>query len=314
MIVIQTFRNIFNHLFSFIEYEESTARLTFLRISIGLMGILKFLVYGNDFLNFHGQYAVVSWTISKASIYDFLPHLGDLAVSLSNYTGQNLNDASMTIFTAYIVFCIFLIVGFLTRLSSIMCFWIHLALIYAGSGLMYGVDVFTQISLFYCMFFPLGSRYSVDNLIGITKMKKRSIEAGILVRLIQIQLCLIYLSTGIEKSMGSQWWDGEAIWRTLMLPTFRHFDFTWLSHFPIFTKLLCWSTLFFETLYCVSVWIPKIRTLHLLAIMTMHLFIGLFMGMWLFGLIMIVLNLFAFGKEILVDVKSFLPKLSHHAN
>lgn len=299
-------KQIYQAIFAFIEKEASTQSLVFFRVGLGLIAILKFLVYSPNFLDFHGQYGMVPWAISKASIYPFLPHLGDAAIWFSELTGQSLDGATYTLYYIFIGACICFILGFLTRISSIICFILHLCLIYAASGYMYGVDVFTQIGFFYCIFFPMGSNHSVDNLLGLRTAVQKSTEAGILKRIIQFQLCLIYFSTAIEKGMGSQWWNGEAIWRTFMLPTFKHFDFGWMAYVPAVPLVMGWSVLFMEFVYIFLVWIPKYRTFAVVSIIFMHLGIGLFMGMWLFAGIMVCLNLFAFGTEVLVDIRKLL--------
>ena len=246
---------------------------------------------------------MVPWAISKASIYPFLPHLGDVAIWLSDLTGQSLDGATYTLYYIFISACICFIAGFLTHISSIICFFLHLCLIYAASGYMYGVDVFTQIGFFYCIFFPMGSNYALDNVIGIRKAVQRSVEAGILKRIIQFQLCIIYFSTAIEKGLGHQWWNGEAIWRTFMLPTFKHFDFGWMAYVPAVPLIMGWSILVIEFAYIFLVWIPKYRVFAVVSIVFMHFGIGAVMGMWLFAGIMICLNLFAFGTEVWADVK-----------
>jgi hypothetical protein len=305
MNIFQKINQYYQSAFAFIEKETSTQSLVFLRISLGLIAILKFAVYGRFFLDFHGQYGMVPWAISKAGIYPFLPHLGDAALWLSDLTGQSLDSASYTLLYVFIGACICLMLGFLTRLSSLICFFLHLCLIYAASGYMYGVDVFTQIGFFYCIFFPMGSNWSLDNALGIRKVVRYSTEAGIAKRLIQFQLCLIYFSTAIEKGMGTQWWNGEAIWRTFMLPTFKHFDFGWMAYVPAVPLLMGWSILLIEFSYIFLVWIPKYRTFAVVSVVLMHTGIGLFMGMWLFAAIMICFNLFAFGTEILADLAVF---------
>lgn len=308
MKIFNRFKQQFQTAFNFIEKEADTRSLAFLRIGIGLIAIFKFAVYGRFFLDFHGQYGMVPWAISKAGIYPFLPHLGDAALWFANLSGQNLDAASLTLFYIFIGSCICFIFGFLTRLANVLCFFLHLCLIYAASGYMYGVDVFTQIGLFYCLFFPMGSTLSIDNVLGIRKKVEYSVAAGIAKRVIQFQLCLIYFSTAIEKGMGSQWWNGEAIWRTFMLPTFKHFDFGWMASVPFIPLLMGWSILLIEFSYIFLVWIPKYRVFAVLSVVLMHFGIGLIMGMWLFAGIMICLNLFAFGTPVLEDLRVLFKK------
>jgi len=63
--------------------------------------------------------------------------------------------------------------------------------------------------------------------------------------------------------------------------------------FPLAGALIC----LLEASYPFLVWSRRTRLPALLAICLMHVMIGLAMGMYLFALVMIVLNLAAFGPE-----------------
>jgi hypothetical protein len=51
-----------------------------------------------------------------------------------------------------------------------------------------------------------------------------------------------------------------------------------------------------ETGYPLFIWLKKTRTIWLVAVLAMHVTIGLAMGMYLFALILIVLNAAAFWR------------------
>ena len=79
------------------------------------------------------------------------------------------------------------------------------------------------------------------------------------------------------------------------------------------------SVCLIEVGYPVFIWMKKTRFLWLVCILAMHAAIGLTMGMYLFALVMIVLNLAAFGVGIRVpfvrhrgggtrDSTEFFPK------
>jgi hypothetical protein len=85
-------------------------------------------------------------------------------------------------------------------------------------------------------------------------------------------------------------------------PDFRQFDFTWLARYPWLAILLSWFTMFIETFYGIAMWIPRVRIYWLLSIIALHIGICLFLGLWLFGLIMILLSISAFGFDIYQDL------------
>lgn len=86
-----------------------------------------------------------------------------------------------------------------------------------------------------------------------------------------------------------------------MLPVFHQFDMSWLAQVPWLAMISGWQILAIEISYAFLIWLPKTRGILLFLTISMHFFIGLLMGMWLFGGIMIILNLGAFGYEVYGD-------------
>ena len=65
---------------------------------------------------------------------------------------------------------------------------------------------------------------------------------------------------------------------------------TWLIRFRYLAALLAHVTVFWETFYCVLVWPRLTRPIVLAIAAGVHLGIGLFLGMWTFGLAMLIAN------------------------
>lgn len=133
--------------------------------------------------------------------------------------------------------------------------------------------------------------------------------------ILQFHLCLIYFFSGISKCLGADWWNGISVWRALTRPPFDLIPAplllrgSWLL--PALGILVC----LLETGYPFFIWGRRTRGPWLLAILGMHLGIGLTMGLYLFALIMIVLNLSAFGPGSSFFRQNVLlsrQKTSHH--
>jgi hypothetical protein len=144
------------------------------------------------------------------------------------------------------------------------------------------------------MLSPLPDRYSVDW--GLRKLRAKNPQLlGFWRRVLQLHLCVIYFFSGLTKCLGTGWWDGSNIWRTLIRPPFNIIDPEILVRgqfvFPMVGVVIC----LLETGYPFFIWGNKTRSIWLICICGMHILIGLAMGMWLFSLVMIVLNVAAFG-------------------
>jgi hypothetical protein len=190
-----------------------------------------------------------------------------------------------------------LLVGVTCRLSAILAWFLHLCAAISGGFVSYGVDNFMTIGLFYLMLSPLPDRYSLDWRLRELRAKQPQL-LGFWQRVLQLHLCVIYFFSGLTKCLGSGWWDGSNIWRSLIRPPFNVIDpeilVRWKYLFPVAGIFIC----LLEITYPLFIWGARTRKIWLICICAMHGAIGLMMGMYLFALIMIVLNVAAFGPGI----------------
>ncbi len=92
---------------------------------------------------------------------------------------------------------------------------------------------------------------------------------------------------------GEMWYDGSALWYTIVNYEYQSLDLTWLGHSRMTIATLTAATIFWETFYCALVWPKLTRPLTLAMAVFVHGGIALALGMVTFGSIMIVAN-FAF--------------------
>ena len=211
-------------------------------------------------------------------------------------------DQSVTIFYwAYVTFLVALVVGWHTRVAAFLVCLSHYVMMNTISIFVYGLDIFLQIALFYLLVMPVAKAYSLDVWQGRVSSSP-SWGVTLSRRVLQIHLCLAYISSGFEKVQSPAWWSGNVIWRSLVQPDFRQYDFIWLARFPWLAMLSSWFTMVMESGYCVAMWVPRLRVVWMAGIIVLHLGIALFMGLGLFGLIMILLTISAFGYEAWTDI------------
>lgn len=193
-----------------------------------------------------------------------------------------------------------LLLGFGGRFSAIVAWFLHLCAAKSGDFVSYGVDNFMTIGLFYLMLAPWPDRYSLDRLIWKTLPRDPKL-LGFFRRILQVHLCMIYFFSGLTKCLGNGWWDGSNIWRSLTRPPFNiiapEVFVRWKYLLPIIGISIC----LIETGYPLFIWLKRTRLIWLAAVLAMHIAIGATMGMYLFALIMIVLNVAAFGPGLFDD-------------
>jgi hypothetical protein len=279
---------------------QSDGWISVLRLGLALQVIFSTLALRKDWnylLAGNGR-GLISRDLMEAVLNaenPLVPRLGWL-VTLGNHLGLSEGILLSVIWTCLLVAGCFLSAGVFCRPAAITAWFLHLCVVKSADLLSYGVDNLTTIGLFYLMIAPLPDSKSLD-----WKLRKPPTPdarvVGFYRRLIQMHLCLIYFFGGIAKLAGIGWWNGTSLWRALTLPPFNVVDPDLIRHWKF---LLPGAGLFICALeigYPFLIWSRRTRPVWLTCICVTHMMIALTMGMYLFALVMIVLNMAAFGVE-----------------
>ena len=222
----------------------------------------------------------------------WVPRMGWL-VDAAAHIQMNEYSALQLAWSALIIAALCLALGIFSRASAIVAGVLHLCAVKSSGALTYGFDNLTTSALFYLAMAPLPDRLALEAA-WRRRRASRSELHGFFRRLLQVHLCLVYLFGGIAKAAGPGWWDGSSIWRAMIRPPFNVVAPEILLHWRQLFPAIGISVFILETGYPVFMAIKRTRPVWLAAILLMHIAIGLFMGMYLFALVMIVLNLAAF--------------------
>lgn len=287
---------------------QSPAPLGVFRLLIAGFALFQAILWYRDWPAFFGPDGWVQWEISRALGLEWQLHMLHIAGLLKHFGFSP--DQSVTIFYwAYVTFLVALLVGWHTRVAAFLVCLSHYVIMNTVSIFVYGLDIFLQIALFYLVVMPVAKAYSLDVWQGRVSSSP-SWGVTLSRRVLQIHLCLAYISSGFEKVQSPAWWSGNVLWRSLVQPDFRQYDFTWLARFPWLAMLSSWFVMLIEAGYCVAMWVPRLRVCWMAGVIVLHLGIALFMGLGLFGLIMILLTISAFGYEAWIDVKDTMRRAS----
>lgn len=160
-----------------------------------------------------------------------------------------------------------------------------------------GEDTLFRMFAFYLALCPAGWAFSLD--------AQRRVRRGVAMlppvpwalRLFQIQISVVYLSSAIEKSTGHDWTSGTALYYVARLddvfgrfpvPAFA-FETLWL------TRLLTWSVLALEWGLPVLLWLRRTRRAAIVVAIAFHLAIEYTMNLFLFHWLMI-LGILSFAE------------------
>lgn len=274
--------------------------LSVLRIGLGIQVLLYALSLKDDwnFLFSGPEHGLIGRALSEALLSresPFVPRLGWFVAM-----GARVGLPEWTVLSIAWSVLLFagcgLVAGIFSRASAILAWFIHLCATSSGSLVSYGVDNFMTIALFYLMLAPLPNRYALEQYWQPARGQDPQV-IGFWRRVLQVHLCLIYFFGGLAKALGSGWWTGTSLWRALTRSPFNLIPAEalvgWKYVFPIAGIGIC----VLEMGYPFFIWQKRTRPTWLACIIAMHIGIGVAMGMYLFALIMIVLNVAAFGPR-----------------
>ncbi|WP_339907506.1 HTTM domain-containing protein [Symmachiella dynata] len=281
----------------FFTAPASAKPLAVFRIGLAAVLLAQAFSLAANVTDLFGREGLIQWDVTydgtdRSAMAWAYPHLSWFdglfaALGLSESTGVYV------MFSLYVTSLVFLLVGFKTRAACIATFALQLILSNSSPATVYGVDSFARVSLFYALWMPLGAVYSIDAILQRGGAVNSS-AARIGLRFLQLHMALMYLASGIGKGMGAQWWNGEAIWRAVTMPELAQYDMLWLANYPWLPIFLGWATVILEVVYIAAVCSRRTRLPIVLAVISMHVGIALFLGLVSFASLMIVLNVSAF--------------------
>jgi hypothetical protein len=278
---------------------ETNGWLSILRIGLGFQLALYEFSMRHDWLHLltnEGRRVSEAVLAAESSA---IPRVGWL-IKIGSALGGNDEQILLVIWFALLGAALLLIAGLFCRTAAVVAWLLHLAIVKSTSVFSYGVDGFTTIGLFYLALSPLPDPWSLDW--QLRKLRPRYPDLlGFFQRALQLHLCFIYFFSGLTKALGTGWWNGDNLWRALTRPPFDIIDSAFIAKGRSFLPLAGIAIFVLELGYAVFIWPKQTRAIWLLGIIGMHIGIGVFMGMPQFALIMIVLNLAAFGPEVILS-------------
>lgn len=126
-------------------------------------------------------------------------------------------------------------------------------------------------------------------------------------RLFQLQICLIYFCSAVQKSNGAEWLDGTALYYVLRLDDSTRFQLPLaIADSLTALKYLGWSVVVFEFAFPILIWSKRFRFPCLLAAIAFHLITDLCLNLHLFHWIMLAGLLSFVRYEKFIAVRNFI--------
>lgn len=265
---------------------------------------------------------MVAWTLSL---------LPDLRV----FFGPNglmprpfLQDGAWSVFALWnsdmallIGWCVLLIcsvaltLGWHSRLAAVMVFVLVVSLQRRDILVFNSGDVLIRIEALFLAVSPCGAALSLDRRRAVGRFWSAQDRAVWPIRLFQVQLSLIYLTTVYVKLDGNGWRDGSAVSYALRIQDMLIVSAPqWITTDQVLMNIATWGTVMLEIALGVLVWNRLCRPWVLTAGLVMHTMIMVSICIGFFSLAMFVLYL-AFVPPDFIARRGFgrLATDVHHA-
>ena len=242
------------------------------RISIGTLVVADLLARAGALV----QHYTDAGVLPRAAL-DRLFLLSDWHWSVHLWTGSTAGQA--VLFAVAAAAAGALIVGYRTRLATVVT-WVLLVSLQARNPMVsYGADQLVRLELFWAMFLPLGATWSLDRRrarrAGGTRAdgdpgRQLSMASAALL----LQPCVMYVFSGLLKQ-NPAWWSGDAIAYALSAETYAtRFGRELLGH-PALLESLSHAVPWIELLAPAALFVPWatpwLRTGALLLLVAFHL-------------------------------------------
>jgi hypothetical protein len=202
-----------------------------------------------------------------------------------------------------------LTVGWHTRIAGVLVFLLLCSFQYRNPYIFNSGDALMRIEALFLALAPSGAALSLDQRRINGRFWSAQDEAPWGIRLLQIQLTVIYVATFMIRQRGGKWPDGTALSYALRLKDMLIFPAPqWVTASAPLMNIATWTTLFLELAIGILVWNRRCRPYVLIAGVLLHGTILLTIAVGFFTPAMFVLYL-AF-----VDAETIrrLPETSKH--
>ena len=224
---------------------------------------------------------VVAWTISLApALYSFYGDDGILPSQPDGPLGSwgllQLDSGPVAVTIVYLLLLVgalCLAFGFKTRLAAVVVFVCLVSFARRDPWVLNSGDLLVIVLSFYLMLAPSGAALSVDRWLAARprfwEFPRRSLWP---LRLIQVQVSLLYFFAVWAKLRGDTWNDGTAVSYAFRIEDLERFPVPgFVTDSLLLVNLLTYGTLAVELALAILVWNGKLRPWVLLLGVGLHL-------------------------------------------
>lgn len=291
--------------------EGSPLIVAVFRILYGLLLLAFIALLTPDMFIWFGHFGIVS----TQSVRDFNK---DVLLNLLNICRDN-DLFLVAFFTIFFMASVCLTIGYKTKLATVIVYLALTSLYHRNQLLFNSGDTYMRVCAFWLMFAPTGKALSIDHLLSkkddstaYPAFTYKPVSLWSL-RLLQLQLTLVYCHTFFAKAPGSVWVEGTAVYYSSRIEDLTRISLPYVFEHLWTIYFLSYSTLVIELALWTLIWFKEFRYIIIFIAIIFHLTIDLHMNIPLFEWMMIAsYSLFVYEadmRKILTAITNRLPWL-----
>ncbi len=264
------------------NYVLDVRALALMRIAIGLIVITDLIIRASDLTAHYTNEGM--WSTEVIKNFGYNTGYWSLHALSGNYWWI------VFLFAIHFIFAIFLIVGYKTKLSTLIVWLLLISLHNRNLFILQSGDDLLRLLLFWGLFLPWANCYSIDCKKTYTFKKQFTVaNLGYLLLIASVYFFTVHLKTSTEWHA-----EGSAIYYALSLEQMRLSPFgDWLYKYPALMQVLTWFVFYTELSIPFLILIPTkkgyLRLIAVILITLLHVGIGLTLYVGLFNAISIAL-------------------------
>ena len=222
----------------------------------------------------------------------------------------NNDEAILFGIVVLLLAAIAMLVGWHSRVAAVIVFVLVLSFERRSPWVFNSGDALIRIEAFLLAISPCGSALSLDQRRRTGSFWSAQTRPKWPIRLLQIQMSIVYLAAVQTKLAGQPWLDGTAVSYVLRIEDMKRIPVPqWLTMNAPVMNAMTWGVLAIELSVGILVWFPRFRPWVLAAGIVMHLMIDLTIQIGIFSYAVFMLYLAWLSPETVKTLPDRLAQL-----